>query len=144
ATLKLANQREAGEPHAPVLIRGAEPFTLESARAVADPALDLATPLKGPFKAEHIDWPDAAEAALELARLAGILPAFMVDPSDAGEAQPVAPADVAALTDPATLAIASRAHLPTAASEDAEIVAFRSDSDLREHVALVIGRRDSS
>ena len=29
ATLKLANQREAAEPDAPVLIRGAEPFDLD-------------------------------------------------------------------------------------------------------------------
>jgi GTP cyclohydrolase II len=144
ATLKLANQREAGEPHAPVLIRGVEPFTLDSARAAADPALDLATPLKGPFKAEHLEWAEAAEAALELARLAGILPAFLVDPAEAGEAQPVAHADLTALSDPAALTIASRAHLPTAASDDAEIVAFRSASDLREHVALVIGRPDST
>ena len=60
-TLKLANQREAAVPHAPVLIRGAEPFGRVEALAVADPALDLATPLKGPFKAEPCDWPEAAE-----------------------------------------------------------------------------------
>jgi GTP cyclohydrolase II len=144
ATLKLTNQREASEPHAPVLIRGAEPFTLDAARAVADPALDLATPLKGPFLAEHIDWPEAAEAALELARVAGILPAFLVDPAEAGEAQPIAPSDAAALTDASALVVASRAHLPVAASEESEIVAFRSASDLREHVALVIGRRDAA
>jgi len=144
ATLKLANQREAGDPHLPVLIRGAERFTLAAARAVADPALDLAAPFKGPFKAEHLDWDKAAGAALELARHAGILPAFLVDPPDAGEAQPVAPGDVAALTDPATLVIASRARLPVSASEEAEIIAFRSADDLREHLALVIGRRDSA
>ena len=40
-TLKLANQREAAVPEAPVLIRGAEPFDLAAARALADPALDL-------------------------------------------------------------------------------------------------------
>jgi len=142
ATLKLANQREAGEPDAPVLIRGTEMFTLDAARALADPSLDLATPLKGPFRAEQLDWREAAEAALELARLAGILPAFLVDPAGAGEAQPVSPGDVAALTDPAALTIAGRAHLPTATNEDAEIVAFRSADDLREHVALVIGQRD--
>ena len=34
ATLKLANQREAAEPHAPVLIRAAEPFDLAQARAL--------------------------------------------------------------------------------------------------------------
>ena len=32
-TLKLANQREAAEPHAPVLIHGAEPFDLAAAMA---------------------------------------------------------------------------------------------------------------
>jgi GTP cyclohydrolase II len=48
-------------------------------------------------------------------------------------------ADVGALTDPAALAIATRAHLPTAASDHAEIVAFRSPDDMREHVALIVG-----
>jgi GTP cyclohydrolase II len=138
-TLKLANQREAAVPDAPVLVRGAEPFDLAAALAVADPALDLVHPLKGPFKAEPLDWRESAAAALELARMAGILPAFLVDPSDAGEAQPFAPADLAAFSDPARLTIAARAHLPVSASEDCEIVAFRSADDLREHVALVLG-----
>ena len=139
ATLKLANQRAAALPHAPVLIRGAAPFDLARARGVADPALDLATPLKGPFMALPIDWGEQAAAALELARLAGILPAFLVDPEDAGEAQPFAPGDLAALAEPGRIAIATRAHLPIAATEQSEIVAFRSADDLREHVALVIG-----
>lgn len=143
ATLKLANQREAAEPHAPVLIRGAEPFDLDSARAVADPALDLAAPLKGPFKAEPLAWADAASDALDVARRAGILPAFLVDPAGAGEAQPLEPGDATALADPARLSIATRAHLPIAASEDAEIVAFRAADDTREHVALIVGRQSS-
>jgi GTP cyclohydrolase II len=138
-TLKLANQREAAEPHAPVLIHGAETFDLPAARALADPALDLANPLKGPFKAEIFEWAEGAAAALELARMAGILPAFLVDPDHAGEAQSFAAADIAALADPARLVIAARARLPVNASEDCEIVAFRSADDLREHVALVFG-----
>ncbi|RXZ64447.1 GTP cyclohydrolase II [Pelagerythrobacter rhizovicinus] len=142
-TLKLANQREAAEPHAPVLIHGAEPFDLAAALPVADPALDLAAPLKGPFRAETIGWLEQAAAALELARIAGILPAFLVDPADAGETQPVAVSDLAAWADAAALAIATRARLPVSASEDAEIVAFRSADDLREHVALVIGEQRS-
>jgi GTP cyclohydrolase II len=137
-TLKLANQRAAAEPHAPVLVRGAEPFDLAAARALADPARDLATPLKGPFKADEIAW-TGADAALELARVAGILPAFLVDPDNRGEAQPFAPADLASLVDPTRLAIATRARLPVSAAEDCEIVAFRSLDDLREHVALVFG-----
>ena len=141
ATLKLANQREAAEPQAPVLIRGAEPFDLALARAVADPALDLIHPMKGPFLAEHLDHREAAEAAMELARLAGVLPAFLVDPAPAGEAQTVSASDISAWKDSTSLVIATRARLPVSASDDAEVVAFRSTNDLREHVALVIGRQ---
>ena len=139
ATLKLANQREAAEPHAPVLIRGAEDFDLAAGRIVADPALDLAAPLKGPFAAEPLPWLEAARAALDLARIAGILPAFLVDPANAEEAVQLLPGDVAALEDNARLAVATRARLPIAAGEEAEIVAFRSANDMREHVALVLG-----
>jgi GTP cyclohydrolase II len=141
ATLKLANQREAAVAEAPVLIRAAEPFDLEHARAVADPALDLVYPMKGPFAAEHIDAPGAARAAMELARLAGVLPAFLVDPVPAGEPQPVSEVDLAAWRDPARLAIATRARLPLEASDAAEIVAFRAPDDMREHVAIIIGRQ---
>lgn len=141
ATLKLANQREAAVPHAPVLIHGGEPFDLAAARTIADPALDLANPLKGPFRAQQLDWETSASAALELARIAGILPAFLVDPAQAGETQPVAPDDLAAFSDASRLTIATRAHLPIAASDTAEIVVFRSIDDLREHVALVIGEQ---
>lgn len=142
-TLKLANQRDAAVPEAPVLIRGADPFDLAAARALADPALDLATPLKGPFLAEPLAHGEAAVTAMTLARLAGILPAFLVDPEPAGEAQEVHSSDLAAWADVTHLTIASRAHLPVAACENAEIVAFRSADDLREHVALVIGQQRS-
>ena len=142
ATLKLANQREAAVPHAPVLIRAAEPFDLATARALADPALDLASPMKGPFAACALEDAAAAEAALELARLAGILPAFLLDPAGVGQAQALCPADLDDWKDPQHLQIASRARLPVQAAEAAEIVAFRSANDLREHVALVIGRHN--
>jgi GTP cyclohydrolase II len=141
ATLKLINQLEAAVPHAPVLIRGAERFHLDLALAVADPALDLATPLKGPFKADPLDWPEAAAAALELARIAGILPAFMVAPEQAGEAQPVSPSDLADWADPDKLQIATRARLPIAANDDCELVVFRKPDDMREHCALIIGKQ---
>ena len=78
ATLKLTNQREAAEPHAPVMMHGAEPFSLHAARTLADPALDLAEPMRGPFRADPVEAQAAAAAALDMARLAGILPAFMV------------------------------------------------------------------
>jgi GTP cyclohydrolase II len=141
-TLRLANQREAAVPEAPVLIRAAEPFDLEAARAVADPALDLAYPMKGPFVAEPIPDRAAACAAMELARLAGILPAYLLEPAPEGEAQAVSSEDLAEWKDTRHLRIASRAHLPVEATESAEIVAFRALDDLREHVALVIGSQD--
>jgi GTP cyclohydrolase II len=142
ATLKLANQREAAVPEAPVLIRAAEPFSLEDARVLADPALDLRFPLKGPFRAEPLADPAAAATAMELARLAGILPAFLVLPAAPEDAQPVTSADLAAWKAPGSLVIASRARLPVEAWEDTEILAFRSADDLREHVALVIGEQN--
>lgn len=142
ASLRLANQREAADPFAPVLIHGADPFDLAAARPVADPSLDLAAPLKGPFVAEQCAWHEQAITALELARLAGILPAFLVDPQPAGEPVAVASADLAAFADTQALSLATRARLPVAACEEAEIVAFRSTDDLREHVALVIGQQN--
>jgi GTP cyclohydrolase II len=143
ATLKLANQREAADPHEPVLIRAAEPLDLASARPIADPALDLAAPLKGPFLAEPLDWSAEASAAMELARLAGILPAFLVAPRPAVEAVALEAADLAAFLDPAALSIATRVRLPVAACDEAEVVVFRSPDDTREHVALVLGRQTS-
>lgn len=143
ATLKLANQREASAPHSPVLITGVQPFTLGTALPIADPALDLANPLKGPFRALPLDWAEDAKAALDLARIAGILPAFMVDPDDGGEAVSFAAADLASYTNADQLAIVTRARLPVSAFEDAQIVAFRSPDDTREHVALIIGEQNS-
>lgn len=143
ATLKLANQREAADPHAPVLIRAAGELDLLAARPIADPALDLAAPLKGPFRAESLPWRAEAEAAMELALIAGILPAFLVAPKPAREAVAVAVDDIAALRDTRAMAIAARARLPLAASETCEIVAFRSPDDMREHVALIVGQQSA-
>lgn len=143
ATLKLTNQREACAPEAPVLIGGSDAgqpsFDLSLAIPIADPALDLARPMKGPFRAEPCDWVEEAKTAMALARIAGILPAFMVDPADAGEAHSLQPSDLAHWSDTSSLAIATRARLPIAASDHAQIVAFRSADDTREHIALIIG-----
>ena len=143
ATLKLANQRAAAVPHAPVLISAGEPFDLPQALPIADPALDLGNPFKGPFRAETIEWLQDAQAALELARIAGILPAFLVDPDNAGEPVHVQTSDIEAYRAGGALRIITRARLPVSASEEAQIVAFRSNDDLREHVALIIGEQNA-
>jgi len=138
ATLKLANQREAAAPDGPVLIARVPWLDFDMATALADPQLDLKTPLKGPFRAIAVPQPETAQAALRLARVAGLLPAFFVKPGGAGEA--ITAADIDAHEDADRLRIVARAHLPVAGAEDAEIVAFRTDEMPGEHVALLIGQ----
>lgn len=143
ATLKLANQFAAADTAQPVMIKRPADMNLALALAIADPAMDMRYPMKGPFAAMPLPDAAAAQAAMELAREAGLLPAFLVvESADADVA--VSPADVAAFQDAGQLRIAARARLPVAASSDAELVAYRSTADAADHVALVIGTRDSS
>ena len=138
AVLKLANQRDAAVSDRGVRIAWAPWLDLAGATALADPVRDLAAPLKGPFRTLPLAADDAAAAALKLARLAGLLPAFFIG-DDVNAARRVAADAVTAHDDPAALRIAARARLPIAASEQAEIIAFRSQADAAEHVALLIG-----
>ncbi len=135
-TLKLANQLEA-VPTGPVRIRRVPWLGLDEATAVADPALDLAFPLKGPFQTLANDHPEQMQAALRLARLAGLLPALFVEGK--GVEARVAASDVTAFGAGVDLRIVSRARLPNRFSTKAEIVAFRADGDTAEPVALLIG-----
>jgi GTP cyclohydrolase II len=141
ATLKLANQREAAIPDGPVLVDRAPWLDLDAAVALADPQFDLKTPLKGPFRAIPVVDRDAAGAALRMARMAGLLPAFFVREGGEADVQ-VTLADVDAHEDPLRLAIVTRARLPVAGAETAEIVAFRTPEAPDEHVALLIGTPD--
>ncbi len=143
ATLKLTNQLAAADGEAPVTVARAPWIDLAGARALADPATDLANPFQGPFRViETIDT-GAAQAALELARLTGILPAFFVraDPKD--EVMTTSEA-IAAYGNPERLSIVARARLPIDACETAEIIAFRSPETISEHVALILGTPDGS
>lgn len=137
ATLKLTNQREA-LPTEPVLIKRSPWIDLAAATAIADPALDLAHPLKGPFRTAPLCSPPVAAAALRLARLAGLLPALFTRRDGPAEAR-VSADDVMTFGHGTDLRIVSRARLPTRFAEKAEIVAFRSDGDTNEHVALIVG-----
>jgi GTP cyclohydrolase II len=142
ATLKLSNQREA-VPTQPVLIERAPWVDLSAAVAVADPALDLSNPLKGPFKTLALPDPEATAAALRLARLAGLLPALFVG-TGRNPAVTVASSDLMAHQRGYKVRIASRARLPNSHSPSSEIVAFRAEGDVSEHVALVIGSPNGS
>ena len=142
ATLKLANQRDAAAPDAPVLVQRAPWLDFDGAVALADPQLDLATPLKGPFRAVPVPVADAAAAALRLARVAGLVPAFFIREGEIEGA--ITPADIDAYEDPARLRIVTRARLPVAGAENTEIVAFRTPEAPDEHVALLIGQPDGT
>ena len=143
ATLKLTNQLAAASP-GPVRIRLTASAALSDALAIADPALDLAHPMKGPFRTEALGAEDVASAAITLARLAHRLPAWFISEADGDGAVRVSAAGIGAFADPRRLSIAARARLPVAASEESEIIAFRSPEDAQDHVALIIGRRDAS
>ena len=136
-TLKLANQREAANPGHAVRIERVPWLDFDMAVALADPALDLATPLKGPFRAVDVRHQTIADAALDLARQAGLLPAFFV--REGGD-DPLTRDEIAAFSDPAALTLATRARLPVAIDEQAEIAAFRTADGGDMHVALILGQ----
>jgi GTP cyclohydrolase II len=138
ATLKLTNQRAAAAP-GPVRLAGAG-TSVAAALAIADPALDLAHPFKGPFTTVATRDDAAAIAAVTLARHIGILPAVFVRAVGGAVEAELEAGDVAALLDPARLRIAARARLPVSAAETAEIVAFRTPEEASDHIALIIGR----
>lgn len=142
-TLKLANQID-GVPTGPVKVARSAWIDLAAATAIADPALDLSTPLKGPFQTLPLDSLAPAEAALHLARAAGLLPALFASNGAVEGTTSVSAEEIGAYAHPVSLRIASRARLPTHAAEKAEIVAFRSESDAAEHIALIIGTPNGS
>jgi GTP cyclohydrolase II len=143
AALKLANQIGAAvaDPE-PVLVLRPDWLDLAASRAVADPVLDLAMPLKGPFRTRPLGEELAsARAAIALAKHAGLLPSVFVVPL-AGVAPVVCCRAEDALALPgqaARLAISSRARLPLAMAPETEVVAFRAGDGGPEHLALVIG-----
>jgi GTP cyclohydrolase II len=136
ATLKLANQLAAADPEHPVLVERAPWLDLAGAIALADPQLDLATPLKGPFRT--VPPPAGAGAAIRLARLAGLLPGLFIGGTGAEASLTAAAIDTHRAGD--RLLLATRARLPAAGAEDAEIIAFRTPDATDEHVALMIGQ----
>ena len=122
----------------------------EEVRALADPSLDLAYPLRGPFAPARLAAPELAETALALCRTAELLPAALVADGtseilaaaartqgvtvvDRGLAQGQPSGTAEGLT------MVARAKLPLEGAEDARIVAFRPGDGGREHLAVVIG-----
>jgi GTP cyclohydrolase II len=115
---------------------------LDTLRAVADPTDDMAYPLKGPFDTVRDALPEAYAAAVKLAKLAGLLPAALVQSSGKAQKNAVrlSARDVFAYDDEIvrTLKIVARARVPLAGAKKAELVSFRPEDGGPEHYAIVI------
>jgi GTP cyclohydrolase II len=122
-------------------------LTAEAARGLADPTTDLDYPLRGPFEARREPVPPAALAAVQLAKIARLLPAALLAvPGKAFESAAAGIADVPAadimgyeLDAAGTLRQVTSARVPLDGAENARLLAFRSPEGGREHLAIVIG-----
>ncbi|RMF08889.1 MAG: GTP cyclohydrolase II [Alphaproteobacteria bacterium] len=133
-----------------LLIRIDDHMRNEGLEPVVDPADDLATPLKGPFRKSDEALTTAHHAAIALAKVARLLPAAVAatlpakDPwrwardhdllyVEADEIFSYERAAASALTRVAA------ARVPLADAEDTRIIAFRPPAGGIEHLAIVIG-----
>jgi GTP cyclohydrolase II len=138
AALKLANERDAANPEAPVMIERAPWLDTEAALALVDPGRDLDRGPLGPLHPLSPDCIDAGRAALALARSAGLLPALWVLDTDNSDAV-IALDDIVRERSQSSVEIAARAKLPLDDMPPTQIVAFRASDDGQEHVALLVG-----
>ncbi|MEI4485265.1 GTP cyclohydrolase II [Frigidibacter sp. MR17.14] len=117
-------------------------------RAVADPAQDLANPMKGPFQTARDGSADLHRAAIRLAKSARLLPAALVlpvtDPAGLALAEGLTLVDMAeagpALDLAAPLQPVVNARLPMQAAEKGRVHIFRPDDGADEHYAIEIGQ----
>ena len=138
AVLNLANERNAADPSAPVVIGHADWLDAAAALAIADPGRDLDRAPIGPLQPLAPDCADTARAALDLARSAGLLPALWLLDAKAAQAG-VAIDDIRRERREPSVEIVARAKLPLEDMPPTQIVAFRASDDGQEHVALVVG-----
>ena len=120
-------------------------------RAVADPADDLAAPMKGPLAARRDGAADLARAAILLAKSARLLPAaLLVDLPGDGPARAAAEGltaidldrEGAALSAEPALHPVAAARLPMATAGAGRLQVFRPGDGAEEHYAIVVGRPD--
>ena len=118
-------------------------------QALANPADDLANPMKGPLQTRREGKADVHRAALQLCKAARLLPAALVVRVDGAEL----PKDLTFLplaliqphmSDRTDLHPVAAARLPTEASEAGRLHVFRPEDGGEEHYAIEIGRPDRS
>jgi GTP cyclohydrolase II len=126
-------------------------FDADAIRAIADPTTDLANPLRGPFRRAGVTPGADIAAAVELCKIARLLPAAVVAPVPAGTTvEAIAARENLLAVDagdidryPSASAVTLRqvtsARVPLAGVADVEIVAFRPGDGSIEHLALIVG-----
>ena len=125
------------------------------AGAVALPEIDLARISTLVFDIEaHVDAPvaplgDLGQAAMELIRLALVLPAILLIEIEPGESAGAAlfsadARDILSYRDAQTqsLHVVSRAPVPLEGAPETEFVVFRGGEGLRDQVAVIVGHPD--
>jgi GTP cyclohydrolase II len=150
AALQLAEA--ATTPGGTVLLSLPDPIEARFLRYLADPA-ELAVVSGAVITASPTVPGDAADAAVELAKLARLLPAVVVAPLAEREAAALARRDSVLSLDAIDIlayhAVAARslrrvaeARVPLTDAEDTQIIAFRPSDGGIEHLAIVIGDPD--
>lgn len=126
--------------------------SLDWVKAVADPADDLSTPLKGPFDILWDEKADAARFAIALLKTTQLLPAAIIAPLE--DANTFAnthnlttlPLDEAQtyVTQAGILSDIISARLPTSFADQGRLHVFRPENGSEEHYAMEIARPDRS
>jgi len=137
AALGLGNMRNAASDSGPVEVRHSDWLDRATARALADPARDFDRGPIGPLEAIPVEHAEDSRAALDLARLAGLLPALWLVEADTDIG--IDPGAIRAATETPVATIVARAQLPLDGLPPSQMVAFRDPASGEEHVALVIG-----
>ena len=120
---------------------------LEWIIAMADPAHDLDSPMKCPFRAQRDGLADIHRAALTLTKSAHLLPAALV--VDVPDGIGLAATEGLTLLDPASIALdltadhplapVAAARVPMAAAHAGRLQVFRPDTGGEDHFAIEIG-----
>ncbi len=120
-----------------------------TARTLGDPTKDLANPMRGPYMPKREKVGEAAIAAVQLAKVARLLPTAVVVRADAVDDEALANAGIATVEASAVmnyemdtagaLVQVTAARVPLEDAEDARMFAFRSPDGGREHLAIVVG-----
>lgn len=119
---------------------------LSLVQALADPAQDLANPMKGPFDTAREGDAGAARMAVQLCKRAGLLPAALL-----GEGEAAGPQAFAGETLMAAMAAEAfslnrfaDAKVPLALAPDARLYGFRPSDGGPDHYAIVVGEPSRS